>query len=72
MFDELHAAGQTIIVVTHEEYIAERARRTVRLRDGIIESDVPSGSARRGDDVPRGTSDGSAAEALRAAEVLAG
>jgi putative ABC transport system ATP-binding protein len=40
MFDELHAAGQTIIIVTHEEYIAERAQRTVRLRDGIIESDV--------------------------------
>ena len=39
MFDELHAAGQTIIVVTHEEYIAERAHRTVRLRDGRIESD---------------------------------
>jgi len=40
MFDELHAAGQTIIVVTHEEDIAERAQRTVRLRDGKIESDV--------------------------------
>jgi len=40
MFDELHAAGQTIIVVTHEEYIAERALRTVRLRDGKIESDL--------------------------------
>jgi putative ABC transport system ATP-binding protein len=40
MFDELHAAGQTLIVVTHEEYIAERALRTVRLRDGVIESDT--------------------------------
>ncbi|MGE5175915.1 MAG: ABC transporter ATP-binding protein [Hyphomicrobiales bacterium] len=39
MLDELHAAGQTIILVTHEEYIAERARRIVRLRDGVIESD---------------------------------
>lgn len=39
LFDELHAAGQTIIVVTHEEYIAERAHRTIRLRDGLIESD---------------------------------
>jgi len=43
MFDELHAAGQTIIVVTHEEYIAERAHRTIRLRDGLIESDVVTG-----------------------------
>ena len=43
MFDELHSAGQTIIVVTHEEYIAERAQRTVRLRDGKIESDVVTG-----------------------------
>ena len=39
MLDALHAAGQTIILVTHEEYIAERARRIVRLRDGLIESD---------------------------------
>jgi putative ABC transport system ATP-binding protein len=40
MLDELHAAGQTIILVTHEQYIAEHAQRTVRLRDGVIESDV--------------------------------
>ncbi|MEK7315752.1 MAG: hypothetical protein AAB011_06195, partial [Candidatus Eisenbacteria bacterium] len=39
MLDQLHAAGQTIILVTHEEYIAAYARRTVRLRDGLIESD---------------------------------
>jgi putative ABC transport system ATP-binding protein len=43
MFDELHAAGQTIILVTHEEYIAAHARRTVRLRDGLIESDTRNG-----------------------------
>jgi putative ABC transport system ATP-binding protein len=41
LFDELHAAGQTIILVTHEEYIAKHALREVRLRDGLIESDVP-------------------------------
>jgi putative ABC transport system ATP-binding protein len=40
MLDALHAAGQTIILVTHEEYIAEHAHRTVRLRDGLIESDT--------------------------------
>ena len=39
MFDELHAAGQTIILVTHEDDIAAYARRTIRLRDGLIESD---------------------------------
>ncbi len=40
VFDELHRAGQTIILVTHEDDIAQRAHRTVRLRDGEIESDV--------------------------------
>ncbi len=40
MFDELHDAGQTIILVTHEDYIAQHALRTIRLRDGLIESDV--------------------------------
>jgi putative ABC transport system ATP-binding protein len=40
MFDDLHSAGQTIILVTHEDHIAEHAHRTIRLRDGKIESDV--------------------------------
>jgi putative ABC transport system ATP-binding protein len=48
MLDDLHAAGQTIILVTHEEYIAEHARRTVRLRDGRIESDVVTAGALAG------------------------
>jgi putative ABC transport system ATP-binding protein len=39
MLDDLHAGGQTIILVTHEEHIAEHAHRLVRLRDGLIESD---------------------------------
>jgi putative ABC transport system ATP-binding protein len=39
LFDELHANGQTIILVTHEPDIADHARRTVVLRDGLIESD---------------------------------
>jgi putative ABC transport system ATP-binding protein len=47
MFDELHAAGQTIILVTHEDEIAAHARRTVRLRDGLIESDLTNGARRR-------------------------
>lgn len=40
MFDKLHADGQTIILVTHEDHIAQHALRTIRLRDGKIESDV--------------------------------
>jgi putative ABC transport system ATP-binding protein len=40
LFDSLHAAGQTIIIVTHEDHIAAHAQRIIRLRDGKIESDV--------------------------------
>jgi putative ABC transport system ATP-binding protein len=43
VLDELHAAGQTIILVTHEDYICQHALRTVRLRDGMIESDENNG-----------------------------
>jgi len=39
LFDKLHHAGNTIILVTHEEAIAQRARRIVRIRDGRIASD---------------------------------
>ncbi|MCA1764157.1 MAG: ABC transporter ATP-binding protein [Flavobacteriales bacterium] len=39
LLDEIHQNGNTIILVTHEEDIAERARRIVRLRDGLVESD---------------------------------
>lgn len=39
IFEKIHGAGNTIIIVTHEEYIAEHANRIVRLLDGKIESD---------------------------------
>lgn len=39
LFDDIHKAGNTVIVVTHEEDVAERAQRIIRLRDGLIESD---------------------------------
>ena len=45
MFDELHDAGQTVILVTHEDHIAKHALRTIRLRDGKIESDVRGNDA---------------------------
>jgi putative ABC transport system ATP-binding protein len=41
LLDEIHSKGNTVILVTHEEDIAARARRIVRLRDGKIESDKP-------------------------------
>ena len=40
LFEQLYEQGNTIIVVTHEEDIARHARRIVRLRDGLIESDL--------------------------------
>lgn len=39
LFEEIYRQGNTIIVVTHEEEIARHARRIIRLRDGLIESD---------------------------------
>jgi putative ABC transport system ATP-binding protein len=39
LFEELYLRGNTLIVVTHEEDIAQHARRIIRLRDGRIESD---------------------------------
>ena len=40
LFQEIHKKGNTIIVVTHEEDIAAYAGRIIRLKDGIIESDI--------------------------------
>ncbi len=51
LFQEINSSGNTIILVTHEEYIAEHAARIIRLRDGLIEKDevvkerlVPNGN----------------------------
>ena len=43
LFDELHRQGNTIILVTHEEHIAAHANRVVRLLDGKIAVDEPTG-----------------------------
>ena len=40
MFDELHAGGHTIILVTHEDDISRHADRIIHLKDGLIETDV--------------------------------
>jgi putative ABC transport system ATP-binding protein len=42
LFELIHKAGNTVILVTHEQDIAMHAHRIVRLRDGIIESDQPN------------------------------
>ncbi|MET0433827.1 MAG: ATP-binding cassette domain-containing protein, partial [Cellulomonas sp.] len=39
LFDELHAQGRTIVLITHELEVAEHARRIVTVRDGRIQSD---------------------------------
>jgi putative ABC transport system ATP-binding protein len=44
LFEEIHAAGNTVIIVTHENEIAEYAHRIVCLRDGLVESDVTNES----------------------------
>jgi len=40
LFNEIHKAGNTVILVTHEEDIADNAHRIIRLRDGKVESDT--------------------------------
>ena len=45
LFEVLYERGNTIVLVTHEEDIARHARRIVRLRDGVVESDRAAGAA---------------------------
>jgi putative ABC transport system ATP-binding protein len=40
LFAELHAAGRTIMLITHEADVAQAAERTVRIRDGVLEQQV--------------------------------
>jgi putative ABC transport system ATP-binding protein len=42
LFEEIHAMGNTLIVVTHEEEVAAHSHRILRLRDGLVESDLPN------------------------------
>lgn len=47
LFQQLHDSGNTIIMVTHEEDIAQYAHRIIRLKDGLIESDTINTDIRR-------------------------
>lgn len=47
LFDQIHSKGNTIIMVTHEEDIAQYAHRIVRLRDGLVESDLVNTNVRK-------------------------
>jgi putative ABC transport system ATP-binding protein len=41
LFDRLHQAGNTIVLVTHEPDIAAHAHRIISIRDGQVEKDIP-------------------------------
>jgi putative ABC transport system ATP-binding protein len=47
LFDELHRQDRTIVLITHDAEIARRARRIVRIRDGVIQSDTATGDLLR-------------------------
>jgi len=42
LFDALHQTGNTIVLVTHERAVADRAGRTIQLRDGLVVTDAPN------------------------------
>ncbi|GAB4054901.1 ABC transporter ATP-binding protein [Spirosoma litoris] len=47
LFDQIHSKGNTVIMVTHEEDIAEYSHRIIRLRDGLIETDRQNTNIRK-------------------------
>ena len=47
LFDDLHAEGRTILVVTHEQDVAEHCERIIRIRDGVVEASETVATRRR-------------------------
>ena len=45
MIDRLNADGKTIVLVTHDDYVAERAHRVLHMKDGLIDREVINKSA---------------------------
>jgi putative ABC transport system ATP-binding protein len=43
LFDDLHSQGRTLVLVTHDPSVSQRGNRTIRLRDGSVESDLRHG-----------------------------
>ncbi len=48
LFDQIHAQGNTVVLVTHEEDIAQYTHRVVRIRDGMVETDERTGVPLKG------------------------
>jgi putative ABC transport system ATP-binding protein len=57
LFDQIHSKGNTVIMVTHEEDIAEYAHRIIRLRDGLMETDRANTNIRKANALMQDTKD---------------
>jgi len=46
ILDELHGEGRTLVIVTHDDAVAERAERVIHLKDGLVDQDIRNGAAK--------------------------